>query len=673
MTAIYETWRPVKASVEAFSTLLVGVGLTLSLAACGAAPKSAPEPEMDLWLAQVDWHRIEATRSGDGARGWARGVGMAAGGRLEVPSGADTNTTGALSNEGYLDTLIYPLPNGTGSTPGEVVLTSRAGVERERVSLDGPSRVAWSVSSGDQLVASGPAVLVRAKMRFGPRNEEDRRRRLLIVGDTLRADYAQPERMPNLNTWFSRGIRFQAAFAPSSWTLPSMASMITGKPTASLRHPDGTLISLAEEEVTIAERLNASGYATIGATANFTVNHENGFSQGFDLFFAPLVAEGESAEAPDAAWLASRAEEAYRWFGDGPSFVYLHFMEPHEPYRHHESGQVVGSKPSYVGATDSEIAAMVEAYGSEVRYLDRAVGAILEQYAPFELAVFTADHGEEFGERGGLRHGPTLHSQVVHVPLLVSGELTRDSGLGAIEEPYSLLHLSELVTGNGIERDELAGVPRMETWSHTAPRWAQVEELKSDSGGSLLRQIRLTSRWYPPPETTDPMVAWLAATQPAYAVEFLSAESKEGPSTRTESLDPGWLLDVAETYESQRRGVWLLAGDAAEGTLEIDFQAGLVAPVIVWGDGEVTTSTGAAGLSWHARGPGLLFAPFGRDHEVPENVEVEGQLVKLLPSAPSASVEGAAITAWWDDGRPAVELRGVEETLERLRALGYIE
>ena len=62
-------------------------------------------------------------------------------------------------------------------------------------------------------------------------------------------------------------------------------------------------------------------------------------------------------------------------------------------------------------------------YDSEIHYVDRFIGKLLESIPPEVLAntliVLTADHGEELYEHGGWKHGFTLYEEQIHVPLLV--------------------------------------------------------------------------------------------------------------------------------------------------------------------------------------------------------------------------------------------------------------
>ena len=58
------------------------------------------------------------------------------------------------------------------------------------------------------------------------------------------------------------------------------------------------------------------------------------------------------------------------------------------------------------------------------------------------MVVVTADHGEEFGEHGGLTHGRTLYDELLHVPLVVTAPGVVP---GAVDAPVSLLDIGPTV------------------------------------------------------------------------------------------------------------------------------------------------------------------------------------------------------------------------------------
>jgi len=164
---------------------------------------------------------------------------------------------------------------------------------------------------------------------------------LLVTLDTVRADrlslYGHPEpTSPNLAWLAARGRRYDAAFAPSSSTAPTHASLLTG------RHPSfhsmgawNSQFALAPDEHTLAERLAAAGFDTAAVVSNAVLRSEAGLDQGFAHYDdrtegeGVLRAKGRRARvAVDRAlaWLDARAH------GDAPLFLWLHLQDAHGPY-----------------------------------------------------------------------------------------------------------------------------------------------------------------------------------------------------------------------------------------------------------------------------------------------------------------------------------------------------
>ncbi len=96
---------------------------------------------------------------------------------------------------------------------------------------------------------------------------------LLIVLDTVAAGhlslygYSRPT-SPTLDELAERGIRFDRVRATTSWTLPSHASMFTGRWPHEVSA--GWLTPLDREFPTLADYLGQRGYATAGCVANYT-------------------------------------------------------------------------------------------------------------------------------------------------------------------------------------------------------------------------------------------------------------------------------------------------------------------------------------------------------------------------------------------------------------------
>ena len=121
---------------------------------------------------------------------------------------------------------------------------------------------------------------------------------VLIVLDTVAADhlslhgYGRPT-STTINELAARAIRFDRAQSTSSWTLPSHASMFTGRWPHELSA--GWLTPLDGADPTLAEYLAARGYAASGFAANYSYcAYDSGLARGFatyrDYIFPRLTA-----------------------------------------------------------------------------------------------------------------------------------------------------------------------------------------------------------------------------------------------------------------------------------------------------------------------------------------------------------------------------------------------
>lgn len=247
---------------------------------------------------------------------------------------------------------------------------------------------------------------------------------VLIVADTLRADHLpfygyNRTDTPFLASMSKRSILFEHAWAPSSWTAPSTASIITSLYpfqhgvlrnfiTTKVRmglDPKLIMARLPNGAITMAEILKNAGYKTFGVSMNINITKELNFNQGFDRF---VYKEGKDADIANSQLREWKKEIQ----SAQPSFVYVQYMDCHIPY-----GRV---SPWYKPGSDKQSDQMA-AYDSEICYLDRRIQEI-SQLLGWErdtLFIFTSDHGEEFKEHGHFSHGATLYRETIQVPLFI--------------------------------------------------------------------------------------------------------------------------------------------------------------------------------------------------------------------------------------------------------------
>src|SRR5262245_12629970 len=215
----------------------------------------------------------------------------------------------------------------------------------------------WSARAGPD-AALDPVDAGEIPPTVGPRPNL-----VVVLIDTLRADAlaaygAQPPHMPRLDALAERGAVFTDVLANSSWTRPSVASLFTGlRPE---EHGANAGDRLPEARRTLAEKLRAGGYETAAFVSNFAVvGAQSGFAQGFERF-------GELQGDPWPYARAERVTDAVLGFVEGraaqgaegrPLFLYVHYLDPHDPYL---SGVTPGPWPEM----------QRNAYATELRYLD---------------------------------------------------------------------------------------------------------------------------------------------------------------------------------------------------------------------------------------------------------------------------------------------------------------
>ncbi len=314
---------------------------------------------------------------------------------------------------------------------------------------------------------------------------------LLIVLDTVRADHLSVygysrETTPNLERLARSGVAFSQARSAAPWTLPSHATLFTGRWPRELGVAAGK--TLNTKAPTLAEALTARGYATGGFVGNtYFCNSWYGLGRGFAHY--EDYYEENALVSPDEAlrctalgrWLIQLAGSSYnvrpgvssnmkdgqrvnrdflKWrdaHPDRPFFAFLNYIEAHDPYQVPEGfNRHFGLKPESSADLDlirgwhscdktdlapRQLALVRDAYDDCLSSLDEQLGRLFEELRQRNLlektlVIVTADHGEQLGERGLYGHGQSLYQQEVHVPLILAGPGIPATGQ-LIPEPVS--------------------------------------------------------------------------------------------------------------------------------------------------------------------------------------------------------------------------------------------
>jgi arylsulfatase A-like enzyme/Flp pilus assembly protein TadD len=241
---------------------------------------------------------------------------------------------------------------------------------------------------------------------------------LLITVDTLRADRVgfagyEGAETPVLDALAENGVVFENAVSSAPVTLPSHATLMTGRYPPTHGALDNAYYSLPEDVPTLAGVLRDGGYETAAVIGAFVLHGQYGLDAGFDRYddllrqprpdeYEPRERRAEEVSARAQEWLASRT-------GDRPFFLWAHMFDPHSPY---------DPPPPF----NSRFAA--RPYDGEIAYTDREIGTLLAAMdaaglSERTLVIVTADHGEGFGDGGERTHGLLLRTSTLRVPLVL--------------------------------------------------------------------------------------------------------------------------------------------------------------------------------------------------------------------------------------------------------------
>ena len=121
-----------------------------------------------------------------------------------------------------------------------------------------------------------------------PPRVERARNLVLVTVDALRADHvgaygATHARTPTIDTLARSGVRFEHAYAAAPITLPSHATILTGRyPPGHAARDDGMRVSPAVP--TLATALHERGFKTAAFVGAFPLDHRFGLDRGFDVY-----------------------------------------------------------------------------------------------------------------------------------------------------------------------------------------------------------------------------------------------------------------------------------------------------------------------------------------------------------------------------------------------------
>ena len=314
---------------------------------------------------------------------------------------------------------------------------------------------------------------------------------LLITLDTTRADRLgcygyEPGRTPALDGLAARGVLFEQAFAQAPLTLPSHATMMTG------RYPreHGLRVNgrgrLGGHHPTLASLFKERGYHTGAFVGSYALDSRFGLDRGFDVYVDDM--SGEGASSPFELRAGVVTDRALEWLAAGkrqPFFCWVHYFDPHDPY----------SPPKAFRVDD------MDPYDGEIAYVDSQVRRLLDWlersgWMRRTVVIVVGDHGESFGEHRESGHTDFLYDTNLHVPLIFAHPTLAVGGgrVGGVVEVADLFPTIVQLVGLKLPKDVLSrSVADALGGGKLEPRVAYSESLYLFSAFGWAQQRSVTS------------------------------------------------------------------------------------------------------------------------------------------------------------------------------------
>lgn len=356
------------------------------------------------------------------------------------------------------------------------------------------------------------AACARPSIEAGPPNI------LLISIDALRADHLScygydRHTSPVLDGLAAQGTRFSKAFVNTHGTPPShttlLSSLYQESHRVGIESASAAGRSVPGGVEMVQEIFAGAGWHTLAVTGGGFMSSNYGFSRGFEEYIDRARSIDQGAKI-----LSKHLRPLLR--DDRPVFAFLHTYQVHSPYSPPAGfRQLFGETEGSIKATSGNLLKILRdetrvltredfehleaLYDGEIRYTDEVLGRLLASleaigFLDNAVVVVTSDHGEEFGEHGGVLHGGKLFEELLHVPLIVSGAgidrgVVDPSLVSLVDIAPTLLSLAGLEIPDAMEGRSVFDSPASERWqdqrifaqygerlySVRTPRWKLIQ------------------------------------------------------------------------------------------------------------------------------------------------------------------------------------------------------
>lgn len=316
---------------------------------------------------------------------------------------------------------------------------------------------------------------------------------------------------PFIDSLQDRCIRFNKAQATGPYTQSSFPGILTSSYYLEYGKPKG----LSPSSTLISEPLKKAGIVTAAFHSNPYICEYLGWNRGWDVFYDSMEEEvdprvpyikGDAINTKVINWLSAHT-------GSGqykPFFLWFHYMDVHEPYMP-ERRYIDMVNPSLSISQDEmyslfenvllkrdisdpgKVKLLKKLYDIHVRELDyytQEFFTVLDRLDILEdsVVIITSDHGDEFGEHGGLSHDDKMYSELIDIPLIIYGAGQTgvcDTLVSNIDIPPTIIHLFGLEPVKAFEGHSL--LP-LEDYPERGVFGEAIDQ-KSERGGNIEKDI----------------------------------------------------------------------------------------------------------------------------------------------------------------------------------------
>jgi len=290
---------------------------------------------------------------------------------------------------------------------------------------------------------------------------------ILITIDTLRKDMvglygSKASLTPFIDSLIDNMAVFLDAHATGPYTQASFQGILA----SSYYLEYGKEKKLNRTKVLVSEPLKDKGVYTAAFHSNAYLSYYFGYKKGWEVFYDSMADDvtdmypfirGDGINAKVGEFLSNFSFEK-------PLFLWVHYMDVHEPYIAEER-YLKKIDPLLSMSKDemfflfkdillkrdvsdsSKVDTLKKLYMAKVAEADGYLENLFDILSSHNLIessdiIITSDHGDEFSEHGGLSHDGKMYSELTDIPLLFYG---KDMARRQIDTPVSLIDIPPTV------------------------------------------------------------------------------------------------------------------------------------------------------------------------------------------------------------------------------------